>query len=326
MKGLLLTTFLFLSYISFSQVCADEDTVRSNAVSLITYNSCRINGTTSHFTASPTSLQLRYVRVGFTDTATVSSVPSTALRNLTGLAASTQYYYYYKTICGSGNALQTIGAYTFTTTSNSVLYAAERPTVFNYVKSDSSFKVPRADTSYYRAPNTSGGDLVFKTSDNKFYGYNGSYWIWLGVDSSGIMPAVNLKVDSVTVAGDSLFYWIQGVSHGYIFPPTASVDSITRTPGIDSIYFWRSGTQYAVKDSIGGSGWSLSGNASTSPGTNFIGTTDAQGLMFKVNGVQSGYISPSETNTIFGYNSLIANTTGTGNTIIGYNCIISITY
>jgi hypothetical protein len=266
MKGLFLSVFLFLSYLSFGQVCADEDTVRANAVSLITYNSCRINGTVSHFTASPTSLQLRYVRVGFTDTATVTSVPTIALRNLTGLTASTAYYYYYKTICGSGTALQTIGAYTFTTVSNSVLYTAERPTVFNYVKSDSSFKVPRADTSYYRAPNTSGGDLVFKTSDNKFYGYNGSYWIWLGVDSAGIMPIINNKVDSVTVSGDSLFYWINSVSYGYVFPPTASVDSITRTAGVDSIYFWRSGTQYAIKDSIGsggGSGWSLTGNAST---------------------------------------------------------------
>lgn len=33
----------------------------------------------------------------------------------------------------------------------------------------------------------------------------------------------------------------------------------------------------------GGSGWSLTGNAGTTPGTNFVGTTDAQDLVFKVN-------------------------------------------
>lgn len=33
----------------------------------------------------------------------------------------------------------------------------------------------------------------------------------------------------------------------------------------------------------GGSGWSLTGNAGTTPGTNFVGTTDAQDLVFKTN-------------------------------------------
>lgn len=37
--------------------------------------------------------------------------------------------------------------------------------------------------------------------------------------------------------------------------------------------------------------WSLTGNAGTTAGTNFLGTTDAQGLMFKVNSVAAGFIS-----------------------------------
>lgn len=36
--------------------------------------------------------------------------------------------------------------------------------------------------------------------------------------------------------------------------------------------------------------WHLTGNSSTVAGTNYIGTNDAVGLMFKTNGVQSGYI------------------------------------
>jgi hypothetical protein len=42
--------------VAYGQICADEDTVRSNSVSLITYNSARINGTTSHFSGAVSSL------------------------------------------------------------------------------------------------------------------------------------------------------------------------------------------------------------------------------------------------------------------------------
>ncbi|MBZ4252020.1 hypothetical protein LAJ57_14050, partial [Streptococcus pneumoniae] len=36
----------------------------------------------------------------------------------------------------------------------------------------------------------------------------------------------------------------------------------------------------------GGSGWQLTGNAGTTAGTNFIGTTDAQDLVIKRNSVE----------------------------------------
>ena len=36
--------------------------------------------------------------------------------------------------------------------------------------------------------------------------------------------------------------------------------------------------------------WSLTGNAGTNPASNFIGTTDAQPLVLKVNNQKSGYI------------------------------------
>lgn len=38
-------------------------------------------------------------------------------------------------------------------------------------------------------------------------------------------------------------------------------------------------------------GWSLTGNSGTTPGTNFIGTTDAQDIVFKRNNITSGLIS-----------------------------------
>ena len=87
-------------------------------------------------------------------------------------------------------------------------------------------------------------------------------------------------------------------------------------------------------------GWSLTGNAGTNPSTNFIGTTDAQTLYFKVNNSLAGHIDLSSnntafglgslpsgtigvTNTAFGFNSLSANTTGYANTAQGHGSLIS---
>lgn len=69
----------------------------------------------------------------------------------------------------------------------------------------------------------------------------------------------------------------------------------------------------------GGSGWLLTGNAGTTPGTNFLGTTDNVALQFKVNNTLSGYLGTSTTSaTAFGYNAS-ASTWATGAVAIGAN-------
>jgi len=293
---------VLFSFTAMAQPCADEDTVRSNAVTLITATSARINGSISHFTSGYTTLYLQYVRVGQTDTATTSGV--SPLRNLTGLQPNTQYYYYYKTICVSGTNRQ-LGPYYFTTAINTVVYATERSTVFPYVKVDSGFKVPRQDTSTFRAPGTGGGDIVFKTSDSTMYYYNGNKWTPMAVDSAGMLARLNNKVDSVTVDSvtNRLYYWKMGVSYGYALPldsayvntsaindstlrfyrlngdstdvelrgtagsaiDTANkwVNTIYRKPGQDSIFFNKGGIEYAIKDSTGGGGGGPTGSGTT---------------------------------------------------------------
>ncbi|MCX6277412.1 MAG: tail fiber domain-containing protein [Bacteroidetes bacterium] len=72
-----------------------------------------------------------------------------------------------------------------------------------------------------------------------------------------------------------------------------------------------------------GSGWGLSGNSGTSAGANFIGTTDNAPLTFKSNNQLVGKIDLSSFNTSFGYNSLIANTTGNFNTGMGNQTLLS---
>ena len=205
MKRLLFILSMLFS-VAYGQLCADEDTVRSNSVSLITYNSARINGTTSHFSGSVSSLQLKYVRVGQTDTVTSSG--SSALRNITGLQANTQYVYYYKTICGSGSQSQTIGSYKFTTLANNVIYTPMDATgyQFKYLKVDTLLQFVPGDTSVSRGGTTNAA-IKYKSSDNTFYGYYPSCNCWraLAIDSAGIISLLNGKVDSVTVSGDSLF-------------------------------------------------------------------------------------------------------------------------
>ncbi|CAH0213881.1 hypothetical protein [Chryseobacterium sp. Bi04] len=100
--------------------------------------------------------------------------------------------------------------------------------------------------------------------------------------------------------------------------------------------------------------WNLSGNAGTAPGTNFIGTTDSQPLVFKTNNTEKMKITPNgrfiffnvtspgmvwdknlffgggtdnasgSSNTAFGMGSLTQNTTGNGNTAVGNNAMSSI--
>ena len=72
---------------------------------------------------------------------------------------------------------------------------------------------------------------------------------------------------------------------------------------------------------INGATWSLTGNSGTTAGTNFVGTTDAQDLVFKANNVEAGRISLSLGNTSLGSTSLDSNITGTYNTAVGYKSL-----
>ena len=86
------------------------------------------------------------------------------------------------------------------------------------------------------------------------------------------------------------------------------------TPGF---YYW-DGTKWvrlSISSSTSSNDWALLGNAGTTAGTNFLGTTDSQDLIFKRNNIQSGKIST--TNTSLGVNSLAPATTRNRNTAIG---------
>lgn len=66
-----------------------------------------------------------------------------------------------------------------------------------------------------------------------------------------------------------------------------------------------------------GGGWSLTGNSSTNPATNFIGTSDNQDVIFKRSNIRAGLLNSIANKTSFGVNALHPNNTGNGNTAIG---------
>lgn len=95
----------------------------------------------------------------------------------------------------------------------------------------------------------------------------------------------------------------------------------------------------AISSLTGLNYWGLTGNLGTSAGTNFVGTTDNQDLVFKTNNNESGRIDISLNNTsygslalsfigrtgdlncAFGTQTLLNNDTGYNNTGIGHNAL-----
>lgn len=75
-----------------------------------------------------------------------------------------------------------------------------------------------------------------------------------------------------------------------------SASTSTQVADIDVAgYYYFNGIKWVKISGSGGTlignFWNLTGNAGTTPGTNFVGTTDEKDLMFKVNSLQSGLLS-----------------------------------
>ena len=85
-----------------------------------------------------------------------------------------------------------------------------------------------------------------------------------------------------------------------------------------------SGTGTQILNIVIISAWSLTGNAGTSPGTNYIGTTDNKDLYFTMDSQHAGRLNNSSLLTSFGVNCLNYNTSGYGNTGFGTNVLFGI--
>ncbi len=111
----------------------------------------------------------------------------------------------------------------------------------------------------------------------------------VGINDSGAAPSPSAGLDVDFTNKGLLIPRITQAQRNAISSPSASllIYQTDNTPG----YYYNSGTpsspawtQLITSASIG---WSLTGNASTIAGTNFIGTTDAKDMIFKTNNTES---------------------------------------
>lgn len=174
----------------------------------------------------------------------------------------------------------------------------------------------------------------------------------VGINSSGSAPAASAMLDvDVSTLGAT-------AKKGLLIPRIA-LSSITDVATIPSPatslmvynttaassgtaavypgYYYYDGSVWVAFSGGGSKDWALLGNAGTVAGTNFLGTTDNVDLQFRVNNIQGGKINISNNQTHFGYqaglattgisnsffgtNTGIINTTGVSNTGMGYNAL-----
>lgn len=90
-------------------------------------------------------------------------------------------------------------------------------------------------------------------------------------------------------------------------------------------YYFEGGVwqRLTTPSAVNAQNWGLTGNSGTASGTNFMGTTDNQDIIFKRNNIQSGILGT--TNTSFGNNSIPIAVTGTGNTAFGSTSLNTVT-
>jgi hypothetical protein len=167
-----------------------------------------------------------------------------------------------------------------------------------------------------------------------------SYAQNIGINSGGIAPnaaaLLDLNTGNTFTSPNGLGFLIPNVALSSVTdvttiasPPRSLLVYVPLGSGLTPPgYYYNSGntavpnwTMFSVSSGLT---WLTTGNAGTTVGTNFLGTTDGNALEFKVNSLESGwidYVSPY--NTFFGYQAGIATTTGAGNTAFGYEALLS---
>jgi trimeric autotransporter adhesin len=136
--------------------------------------------------------------------------------------------------------------------------------------------------------------------------------------STNINGLVSLEIGSGTPVTGTLEainwatgpYFIQSETD----PTGGTVYSITGISELMSV-------PYALYAANAGDTWAMTGNASTDSETHFIGTTDSEPLILKVNNSTAGFIGSEQTSTSFGYLSLSNLSDGLYNTSFGYKTL-----
>ena len=156
-----------------------------------------------------------------------------------------------------------------------------------------------------------GGQNNITGNYNTSLGYNVAYV------STGLTNTINIGYAASAITSNTIQLGnasITGLTIG-----TGSLQTIAQSP---NLYINSSGQVYQSSLNLANTYWSLLGNSGSTPGTNFIGTTDAKALIFKTNNQTSGILDPIGYNVGFGTGSLTGYTSAsTYNVGIGYNAL-----
>lgn len=130
--------------------------------------------------------------------------------------------------------------------------------------------------------------------------------------------ALNATTDNTTIPAAATSLLIYNTASSGAGPTAVS-------PGF---YYWNNSGNFWIRLITDGSnlssGWLLGGNAATNPSSHFIGTTDNNSLLFKVNNQKAGYVGvgTNDGNVFWGYLSGI-NNIGFSNVGIGIKSLFN---
>lgn len=175
------------------------------------------------------------------------------------------------------------------------------------------------------------GALIYTTGDSSLWYRSSNASRWTPVLQSGGTSGIRAWLDggNQNVLADGATNATFGTLglNGISFKTNATSRFILGSTGIrpdtgttSPIGVGADGYLHYTSGGGGGGGWNLIGNAGTTS-SNFLGTTDAQPLVFKTAGVLSGKLDPILQNVSFGDESLLNNSSGSHNVGIGYQSL-----
>lgn len=127
------------------------------------------------------------------------------------------------------------------------------------------------------------------------------------------VPDASALLDMVSTAKGILVPRVTTAQRNAI--PSPATGLLVYDNSINKFYYFNGSAWIPVGGNLG---WSLTGDAGTTPATNFIGTTDAQSLLIKVNNVQAGFLDDND-GVFLGRNTFLGKSAGLSNTITGYD-------